>query len=785
MRQPDSPITAELLAEGNITISQVVVDKSTTKDNVKSSLGDELGGEELLYWLESRPNENGRSVICRRLPDGQIEELSSPAANISTGVHTYGGAAWWVESDTLYFQDANYSRSHSSGEISGALYVQSIGDELKEEKLRGGKSKTGKSKEGAKLIAECDGVQFADGRPAGKYFICVTEREQREPKRNISENMSEKTNKKTSKKTGDKEPIAQIEAVPLDGSKNLTVLVSGADFYSSPRLSKSLNKTSRSSDSKPENIFADQKLAWLQWNHPNMSWDKTELWVGDFSADLLNTAKPELSNMRKVAEGSWISQPEWLDENRLTFISEEDNWSKFFICDTSKGEAIEHDKTEHDEIEYNETAISLLKSFNAEVALPEWSFGESRYCFGDLSNDNHLDGNPFDPLDNSLDTNPDHLASLAYATSSGGSEQLNVFGVAVEGYSSFSQIRKYKDGVIALAGSPERLQEIVYFAGDGSHEILYAPNQLEELTALIESIESTALTQSTQAKKLDSFSFSVSEAVEFPSGEDGVRKTAYGLFYPAIYSLGTKSKDSGLKNKAQKNEADSENKASDELPPLIVMAHGGPTGAARTSLYLPQQFWTSRGFNVLDVNYRGSTGFGKKYRQALNGKWGVADVNDCIAGAKYLIDAGLVNENQIAIRGSSAGGMTVLLALAESDVFSCGAIKYGVVDLVALEKITHKFESHYIKQLVGSEVALKQRSPINHLDKINTPLLIMSGTNDPVVPLEQSQQLAKALKERKVKHELLLFEGEGHGFHRADSLIKAQTAELEFFLSCF
>jgi len=220
-------------------------------------------------------------------------------------------------------------------------------------------------------------------------------------------------------------------------------------------------------------------------------------------------------------------------------------------------------------------------------------------------------------------------------------------------------------------------------------------------------------------------------------------------------------------------------------PPLIVQAHGGPTGAASGSLSLSIQYWTSRGFAVVDVDYGGSSGYGRAYRKLLDGQWGIVDVEDVIAAARFLADEGRVDPKRIAIHGGSAGGFTVLAALSQSDVFAAGGDFYGVADLEALARDTHKFESRYLDGLIGpwpeAKAVYDARSPINHLDGFKAPLLILQGSEDPIVPPNQAHMIRAALSARGTPVAYIEFAGEGHGFRRAENIIRAKEAELYFY----
>lgn len=255
-------------------------------------------------------------------------------------------------------------------------------------------------------------------------------------------------------------------------------------------------------------------------------------------------------------------------------------------------------------------------------------------------------------------------------------------------------------------------------------------------------------------------------AMEFPTSDGEV---AHGFFYPP------------------KNVEISP--LPEGLPPLIVMCHGGPTGATETGFNLKVQFWTSRGFAVLDVNYRGSTGYGRHYRDRLKNNWGVTDVIDACSGVEYLITRGLVDKHKIAIRGSSAGGYTVLAALTFTGVFKAGASLYGIGDLEALAKDTHKFEAHYLDSLVGpypqAQAVYRTRSPIHHIDGLDCPVIFLQGLQDKVVPPAQAEAMVAALKAKGIYTEYVTFAEEGHGFRQAQNIQRALEAELAFYLKIF
>jgi dipeptidyl aminopeptidase/acylaminoacyl peptidase len=271
-----------------------------------------------------------------------------------------------------------------------------------------------------------------------------------------------------------------------------------------------------------------------------------------------------------------------------------------------------------------------------------------------------------------------------------------------------------------------------------------------------------AVLKRASTQDIDAGDLSVPEPLTFPT-TDGAN--AHGFYYPpknARYTGPT-----------------------GELPPLIVRGHGGPTSASSPALSLAIQYWTSRGFAVLDVNYRGSTGFGRAYREALYGTWGLSDVDDMVAGAEDLVAKGLADPARLLIRGGSAGGYTALAALTFRDTFSAGASLYGIGDLMTLARDTHKFESRYLDRLIGplpdAEALYLERSPINHVAGLNCPVIFLQGSEDKVVPPNQAEAMVAALDDKNIPVVYVLFEGEGHGFRKGENVCHALEAELAFY----
>ncbi|MGB2173092.1 MAG: alpha/beta hydrolase family protein, partial [Porticoccaceae bacterium] len=295
-----------------------------------------------------------------------------------------------------------------------------------------------------------------------------------------------------------------------------------------------------------------------------------------------------------------------------------------------------------------------------------------------------------------------------------------------------------------VAGAPNIADEIIAISQQGAVESVYSPASL--------------------AVELDNLA--IPESISFP--------TANNQQVQAFFYSPTHSQYSGMDQ---------------ELPPVIAICHGGPTGATDSGLNLKIQYWTNRGFAVVDINYRGSTGFGRDYRHALNGRWGIADIEDTQYAIKYLAAQQKIDADRCIIRGSSAGGYTVLSALTFTDTFKAGASLYGIGNLETLVSDTHKFESRYLDKLVGpypeQQQIYQQRSPINHIDQLNCPVIFLQGLEDKVVPPNQAKMMVKSLKQKGIDVVYVEFPDEGHGFRKSENIIRAMQAELDFYADIF
>jgi dipeptidyl aminopeptidase/acylaminoacyl peptidase len=465
------------------------------------------------------------------------------------------------------------------------------------------------------------------------------------------------------------------------------VLTSGNDFYSSPRIS-------------PDG----SKLAWLTWNHPNMPWDGTELWVGTFADDGLLVASERLAG--GVAES--IFQPEWSPNGELYFVSDRNGWWNLYRIDSAG-------------------LLEIVCEREAEFAVPQWAFGLSTYAFESAER----------IICAYIENGVSRLALI--------DTRKKEFEPIDCPYTDIRFVRAAPGTAVMRAGSPAEAAAIVKFNFEKrTFEVVRRSSSLD----------------------IDSAYFSTPRAIGFPT-EDGL--SAYGFYY------------------APKNP---DYRAPEgERPPLLVESHGGPTSSAATAMTLGIQYWTSRGIAVLDVNYGGSTGFGRAYRERLKEKWGIVDVDDCANGARYLVEQGEVDGRRLMITGGSAGGYTTLCALTFRDTFSAGASHYGVSDAEALAKETHKFESRYLDGFMGPYPEKRDvyiaRSPINFTDRLSCPVIFFQGLEDKVVPPNQAETMVEALRAKGIPVAYLPFEGEQHGFRQAKNIKRALDGELYFYSRVF
>ena len=375
-----------------------------------------------------------------------------------------------------------------------------------------------------------------------------------------------------------------------------------------------------------------------------------------------------------------------------------------------------------------DNSVEILHQMAAEFAYPHWIFGLSTYSFVNRER-------------------------LVCTYSANGSWHLGVIDLKTKQfekiqtrYTNISDLHACEPGfVVFLGGTPTETSAVVKLDLDNRKEQIL--KRAGDLT-------------------IDPDYLSLPEAIAFPTAND---LTAHAWYYPPTNKDYTAPPG--------------------ELPPLMVKSHGGPTAAASIDLNLRVQYWTSRGFAYLDVNYGGSIGYGRQYRQRLDGKWGIVDVEDCVNAAKYLVDRGMVDGDRLVITGSSAGGYTTLAALTFSNTFKAGASYYGVSDLEILTTDTHKFESRYLDRLIGKypqeRSIYQERSPIHHLEQLNCPVIFFQGLKDKVVPPNQAQMMFNAIKNKGLPVAYVAFEQEAHGFRIADNIKKALDSEFYFYSRIF
>ena len=592
-----------------------------------------LDDRDNVYWLEGRPNQGGRNVIVKLNQSQDAIDLSPFPYNVRSRVHEYGGGAYTAIEDTVYF--TNFSDRRIYKQV-GESDPQPI------------------TPEGEKRYADLT----IDRRANSLICICEDHCDR------------------------EREPENSIVSIDLK-SQTITVLASGEDFYSSPRLSPDGNQ-----------------LAYISWNHPNMPWDSSKLWLKDLETD-------DTQCIAGDSEVESICEPKWSPEGLLYFSSDRSDWWNIYRVTRDK--------------------VEIVCQLAAEFAYPHWIFGLSNYDFAE-------DGTI---VCSYTQNGRWYLGKLDPET-----KDLETFDLP---YTDIESVKVRKNKAFFIGSSPTQPSAIV---------------QLDLTT------KTTKILKKSSAIAIDPGYLSTPVAIAFPT-ENGL--TAYAWYYPP-------------NNKDYIPPAE-------ELPPLLVKSHGGPTATASTSFNLRIQYWTSRGFGYLDVNYGGSIGYGRKYRQRLDRNWGIVDVDDCVNAAKYLVKQNKADRDRLAISGGSAGGYTTMAALTFKDTFKAGASYYGVSDLEILARDTHKFESRYLDGLVGKYPEEKQiyldRSPIHFTDRLAVPIIFFQGLEDRVVPPNQAEMMVEAIQNKKIPVAYITFADEGHGFRRAENIKTALDGEFYFYSRIF
>ncbi|HEY8479997.1 MAG TPA: prolyl oligopeptidase family serine peptidase [Spirillospora sp.] len=628
-----------------------------------------------VWWQETRPEEGGRTTIVH-LKGGHRTELLQAPWDARTRVHEYGGRSYLpIRTATgwsIVFSNYEDQRLHRLDE----------GDP--------------KPRPLTPEPAVPAGLRFADYvlSPDGTEIWCVCEGHIAEDDAPDDPQAGAQAGPEAGagQDAGDT-PVATkvrraIVAVPLDGSAAddagaIRELVTGADFYASPAPS-------------PDG----RHLAWVQWNHPRMPWDGTEI-----RAAAIEDGVPVAPRTVKGGLSESVLAPLWRDEESLYVISDWPGWWNIY------------------QVGLHGESPQALYPAEEEFAGPLWQLGGMPYApLGDgrlavLHGEGDLRLGIYDP------------------------ETLELTDLDLPYRDWHTQLSTDGTTIVGVAGAPDLPTSVV--------RVDAATGRVETLRREQADPPAPAYLPAPRAERL-----------EGPFG-----RPVHAYVFPPTNPEATAPDG--------------------ELPPYVVFVHGGPTGRVSSTLDLERAFFTSRGIGVVDVNYGGSTGYGRAYRERLRRQWGVVDVEDAVAAARALVDAGIADPERLAIRGGSAGGWTTLAAVTQTDLFKAATSYFGISDLRGFSESTHDFESHYLFGLIGPlpgfERAYEERSPISRADRTACPVLLLQGLSDPVVPPDQSERFAQALAEKKMPFAYLTFEGESHGFRRAETVVRCLEAELAFY----
>ena len=614
------------------SISAELITRAAPSLNFLQSYGDDL------YWVEGRPWEAGRNVIMRRDSNGSITDLLPPPFSHYSRVHEYGGMAYALNDDHLYFVNATDQN----------IYKYCLDDTSAPQVIT-----NDSSRRFADLVVDRQNQRL--------IVVCEEHNDGQEPENYLAS-------------------IALNSQTPA-----IEKFVSGADFYAYPRIS-------------PD----QSQLCWIEWRHPNMPWDATQLWQATISNGYL-------IEKQRVAGGDnnqAIFQPHWSPNNTLYYVSDITNWWNIYRFENGIG--------------------APVLRMNAEFATPLWQLGMTTFDF--------IDANTIACI--WTVSGIWHSGFIDVAT--------GVLTTVQTPYSSMQAVACHQGSIYFVAGASVLASQIAGVNLQGEVSPIYAPATVD----------------------LDKADLAQPESISFTSGDN---QQVHAFYYPP-----TSARYCGDDR---------------ELPLVIAMCHGGPTGATSSGLNLKIQYWTNRGFAVVDINYRGSVGFGRTYRQGLEGAWGIADVEDTQHAIAYLAGQQKIDPKRCLIRGGSAGGYTVLSALTFTDTFKAGASLYGIGDLETLAKDTHKFESRYLDSLIGPYPERRdiylERSPIHHADGLNCPVIFLQGLEDKVVPPNQAEMMVKLLEDKGIQVGYVTFADEGHGFRKANNIIRAMEAELAFYRDVF
>ena len=736
----ESPITSKAITAGSVKLGGGLFVVRNPKTITTATHHEEDEDEDVsLLWLEGRPQEGGRNVLCRYVkgndddhhddpPDHRVD-VSPMGVNIRTRVHEYGGGSVVI---------ANNGRIFVS-----EFDTQELCELQQKKKKKTTKEKTEDDNDDEWHLVPL--MKKKDSPPPGQYryadgvyhdgFIYTVREDHGEDGKAFPKDVQN-----------------TICAVEVDTGGHTTVMASGNDFYAAPRV---FGTGSRHDDDNNEEKDPPPRVlaAYVTWNHPNMPWDATELRVmvvqrkspsgsgGGGNEEAIVEVVEDVVIAGGVEGDDSIMQPLWHPiSGDLYYLSDESGYYNLY---RAQKKTTDDDDDGSSSLFHPPTRVWALDK-DLGGAAPGWVFGQQGFTFL-----------------------PDGRLAAVYQK-----EGASVLVLAtVDGVDTITNVQEFgrDDGLPMMFGG-------LTPAGGGGGELYFMGGSPSTPTSLYQWNYETrgpakllicSSTNSSSSRYDEEGLISVPRQIEFQTANN---RTAFGYYYAP---------------KNDKYHCTTEPQG----PPLLVKAHGGPTACTGTSFNPNIQFWTSRGFAILDVDYGGSTGYGKEYRRRLRRSWGVVDIEDVCHGAQCLVQEGLADGQRLCIDGGSAGGFTTLGALAFTNVFSAGCSLYGVSDLTVLAGDTHKFESRYLDGLVGrypeEEATYKERSPIESVDQLSCPILLLHGDEDKIVPPNQAELMHAALIKKGIPTCFKLYPGEQHGFRKAEHMEDALDSELAFFGQVF
>lgn len=655
-----------------------------------------------VFFLQQNPAENNAQVLMRLTNEGQLQRFTAPGISVRSRLHEYGAVPYCVGKDAVYFcRHDTQQICRQAFDTNGPLgSPTALTPDSGQASLRYGELLLDSHRN--QLIAVRE-----DHRPHAGEELQRPDKEPQRPDKELQRPSKKLQRLGKEPQRASKEPHNCLVSIDLSSGGEGSILFAQSDFVTNPKLS-------------PDGQF----LAFVSWDHPNMPWDETHLWLATLDE------QPQLATLHKLqqpAPGA-IQQIQFSADGDLYFLADWTNWWNLYRLDAELlGQGPEaflapetplcersHDCAgppwvpglQHYAVLNRDTvALAVLRDAHWDVELIDLNSGRTHHLWSRLGAIDALCAQGDDLI---LGYHPINRPPVIEHLSQGDarSESTGKHGTHCHG-----------------KHCPEQTHVLLQCRSDAwqSEQPVYLPRHL--------------------------------------SFDSNANEQAHGLLYLPPDTTSP--------------------------PPLLVMVHGGPTGTARSSFNPLTQFWVRQGFAVFDVNHRGSSGYGRRYRQLLLKQWGVIDIEDIVTGVRHLITQGTVDASRVVIRGGSAGGYAVLAALAQSDLFRAGTCCYGISDLLSLAAETHKFESRYVERLIGplpeTEAIYRARSPIHQLDQIQAPVLWLHGALDKVVPPNQATAIMDTLQARAPDSRYVCFDDEGHGFRLAENQIRALEEEFSFY----